>query len=378
MLTSDDNGQAKTVLFPAKRRRNKRYSFAKRLLWLYFVLMSVAWLTIWFAQKSISAYWQQTYHTDSPFLALETIPLWRAGGQLQDSLNGAYDNLRNGFSEQNTQWVAQWRVPEAPKPVHTVKTKKPAKPEVDKLYPTHQAEEAAAATPAASAPAPKPAATADKTILLAPGNKVLFAGDSMLQGVAPHLQKTLKSQHQIDSLNLSKQSTGLAYPKFFDWPATIEQHLAEDDTIKLLVVLIGANDPWDFPNPDNPAAKYLKFESQEWEEEYAKRVARIVAAADKAGAKIVWLGVPRMKREKLDKQMIYVNQVLARALKDKYPHVLWLETADWLSDHSGEYQDSITVEGETVRVRSKDGIHFTTQGQQLVADFIERQLSYQQ
>ena len=226
MLTSDDNGQAKTVLFPAKRRRKKRYSFAKRLLWLYFVLMSAAWLTIWFAQKSISAYWQQTYHTDSPFLALESIPLWRAGGQLQDRLNGAYDNLRNGFNEQNTQWVAQWRVPEVPKPVQTVKAKKPAKPEVDKLYPTHQAEKAAAATPAASAPAPKPAATADKTILLAPGNKVLFAGDSMLQGVAPHLQKTLKSQHQIDSLNLSKQSTGLAYPKFFDWPATIEQHLS--------------------------------------------------------------------------------------------------------------------------------------------------------
>nr|UOP05574.1 hypothetical protein LVJ77_05595 [Conchiformibius kuhniae] len=213
MLTSDANNRAKTVRFPAKQGRNKRHSFVKRLLWLYFVLMSVAWLTIWFSQKSISAYWAQTYHRSSPFEALDELPFWRAGGQLRQGLDDAYARAQNAFDERNALWTAQWK-PEPKAPVqHAAKAKKPAKPVVDKLYPNNQTAEAVPQQPAASAPA---APVQKNTVLLAPGNTVLFAGDSMIQGVAPHLQKKLKSQYQIDSLNLSKQSTGLAYPKFFD------------------------------------------------------------------------------------------------------------------------------------------------------------------
>lgn len=57
------------------------------------------------------------------------------------------------------------------------------------------------------------------------GDKVFFAGDSLMQGVAPFVQKSLKQQYGIESANLSKQSTGLSYPSFFDWPKTIEETL---------------------------------------------------------------------------------------------------------------------------------------------------------
>ena len=77
----------------------------------------------------------------------------------------------------------------------------------------------------------------------------------MMQGVAPFVERSLKKQYGIQSVNLSKQSTGLSYPKFFDWPNTIEQTLKQQTDIRLLVVFLGPNDPWDFPK----GKKYLKF-----------------------------------------------------------------------------------------------------------------------
>lgn len=372
MLTSDTHNQAKTVSFPLKRR--KRESIVKRMLSLYCILMCVAWITIWFSQESIKAYWQQTYHRASPFEALETLPFWRAGGELQNAINEQYAKLQNRFVEHNENWVAQWAVP--PTPLDSVDVAKPQKPAVEKLYPNKKLANNETVAPASTPKAETVVPHHTVAIHLTAGDKVLFAGDSMIQGVAPHLQKKLKSQYQIDSINLSKQSTGLAYPKFFDWPATIEQTFASDPKVKLLVILVGANDPWDFPNPEKPQAAYLKFESSEWETEYMKRVHRIVAAAKHANAKIIWLGIPHMKREKLNTQMIYLNKVLERGLNGKHPNVLWLETANLLSDNHKVYQDTIQIDGQAVRVRSKDGIHFTGQGQQFVADYIAKHITF--
>ena len=57
------------------------------------------------------------------------------------------------------------------------------------------------------------------------GQRIFFAGDSMMVGVAPHLAARLRREYGLSSLDLSRQSTGLAYPGSFNWPATIEQTL---------------------------------------------------------------------------------------------------------------------------------------------------------
>src|SRR5690606_4259438 len=71
---------------------------------------------------------------------------------------------------------------------------------------------------------PLPALTASAVTLQA-GDEVFFAGDSLMQGVAPHLANTLLKRFNIKSINLSRQSTGLAYPGFFNWPQTIQSTL---------------------------------------------------------------------------------------------------------------------------------------------------------
>ncbi|MCP2041282.1 hypothetical protein L1281_001880 [Neisseria sp. HSC-16F19] len=306
---------------------------------------------VWLAQNSINAYWQQTYHRDSPLAALNGSGLWQAGGKLYAAAEQAY---------------RQWP------------------PSAAATAPLAQAPAAQAAASAASglpendgtdsnvhsASAPEVPAT-PANVVLNSGDTVLFAGDSMMEGVAPHLQRRLKSEYRINSLNLSRQSTGLAYPSLFDWPATIEQTLAQNPDIKLVVVFLGPNDPWDFPNPAGGRA-YLRFQSEEWEAEYRSRISRIANAADRAGARLIWVGIPLMKSGKLNRQMRYLDSLYADELKHR---AIWLPTDTLLGDGSGEYRDTIAIDGKNQRIRSKDGIHFTLTGQKYVAEAIARQLT---
>ena len=147
--------------------------------------------------------------------------------------------------------------------------------------------------------------------------------------------------------------------------------MAQNSGIKLVVVFLGPNDPWDFPNPAG-GRDYLKFESPEWEAEYRRRIQRIVRAADEAGVPLIWMGVPQMKSAKLNRQMRYLDGLYADEIKGR---AIWLPTAGLLDEGSGEYRDTIAIDGQNQRIRSKDGIHFTLTGQKYLADMLARRLT---
>lgn len=223
------------------------------------------------------------------------------------------------------------------------------------------------------------AAPQNKTLLeqipLQAGDKVLLIGDSLMQGVAPFVQQTLQRQYNINSINLSKQSTGLSYPDFFNWPAEVEKTLAVDKSIKAVVVFLGPNDPWDFPDPEQGSkAPYLKFKSKAWEAVYRARISRIVESAQKHDAGVIWLGLPFMKPEKLNEQMLYLDGIMRSEMRDKG---IFVPTKYILTGGAPAYVDTIMLEGKSVRVRSKDGIHFTPTGQRQIAIAIMRRLHMQ-
>lgn len=378
MLISNSDKRKKVVVFPVKKDKKKGQSLFKRVLSLYFVLLGVAWFAIWFSQDSINAYLQQKYQHNSPFQILDKLAFWRAGGELKQDLDSAYANVRSSFDNINEKWLVRDKAVIDTNINQAVNTKKHHHAQVKDIP------KASGQTQTAENKNNDSISAQNKNdntqVVLKSGDKVLFAGDSIMQGIAPYLQKWLKSQYGIDSINLSKQSTGLSYPKFFDWPATIEQTFQSDPNIKLVVILVGPNDPWDFPDPNKAnGMPFLKFGSSEWEKVYLGRAERIIQAAAKNSGKVIWLGIPHMKKEKLNEQMTYLEGVLERGLLGKKDNVLFLPIAQMLSDDGSEnYQDSMTLkDGEPpVRIRTKDGIHFTSSGQQFMSDYIASYIRY--
>lgn len=350
MLISDPEAKPQLIVFPKKKGK---FAHLRQYIALYLVILVSVLASIWLGQSSINAYWQQTYHCASPLESLNRFKVWQYGASIRSYYTGYYDDVHDQFEKQNTKWNVQW-----------------AKVQSTSVNSTHFIQ--------ASEPSVLPEDDDYKVIHLKAGDKVLFAGDSIMQGIAPHLQKWLKSQYQVDSINLSKQSTGLAYPSFFDWPKTIEQTFLNDDNVKLLIILVGANDPWDFPDPaTKKGIPYLKFKSDTWEKVYLERVNRIVKAAKMVNAKIIWLGIPYMKRPVLNSQMDYLEGILSKELNGTKDNVLWLPTNHLLSDGASHYQDTMVLNGETVQVRTKDGIHLTTRGQQFMADYIASYITYE-
>lgn len=203
-------------------------------------------------------------------------------------------------------------------------------------------------------------------VILTPADKVLFVGDSLMQGVAPHIRKALHKQHGIIGIDLSKQNTGLAYPGFFNWPKQTAAAFEENSNIRLMVVFLGPNDPWDMPSPSGKGQPYLKFKSDDWEKVYRSRIREMLAIAHSHAAKVIWLSPPNMRRTKLNDGMIYLEKLFSDEMNDTYGY--FVPTSTLLGCYNNQFSSFVDLDGKKTKVRIDDGVHFTLAGQKLIAD----------
>ena len=388
-------------------------------------LLLAAFVCVWLGQQSINAYWLAHYHRDSPLLALDRFALWRAGGTVHKAagdfcarylpaLNPSAETLAYASDPKDLEDGGAAEAAHADIAVH-VETAPPAAepaaaaPETTQEQPTLRqsptptSQTAQTPQPAllsapkqtAAAPLPKPPVQtavdpalipawarqpqprvqmpSGPDVTLRAADVVLFAGDSLMEGVAPHVSHWLK-RNGVKSNNRSRRSTGLSYPnpKVRDWPREIETVLAGNPNVKLVVIFLGPNDPGGFPDPEAPRRRFLRFQSEAWENVYRDRIGRILTAAEQHGARVIWMGLPYMRKAELNRQMAYLDEVM-RSETAESALALFIPTKDLLSV-TGAYSDSIPVNGKHVTVRAKDGIHFTPSGQRILARAIQERI----
>ncbi|MDL0109883.1 DUF459 domain-containing protein [Campylobacter felis] len=183
----------------------------------------------------------------------------------------------------------------------------------------------------------------------------LLIGDSLMQGVAVALNKDLKKLG-LKVVDLSKQNTGLSYKSYFDWAKETTKTLQNNKNIKYLVVLLGANDPWDIKK----GGIYHHFNSKSWLEIYTQRVDEILKIATEHNIKVLWYEIPPVKKEDLNKKLSILNQIYSQEiLKNKG---IFINTKLFFSKNDA-YSAYIKDENnKSIKVRSDDGVHFTPSG----------------
>jgi len=190
----------------------------------------------------------------------------------------------------------------------------------------------------------------------------MFAGDSMMQGIAPIAMSSLKKIYPKSiSVDLSQQSTGLTVKRYFDWPTKIKEGITKEN-YKVIVLFLGPNDPWDIYENK----KVYKFPSNEWEELYRQRVEDLLKFAKDHGAQIIWVGLPNMGEERLRTGAIIQNRVFkGETQKYNYQYVSTEEMIGRLDQPYKAYiKDSI--KGDLL-MRGSDGIHFTPTALRLIS-----------
>lgn len=329
-------------------------------VWL--ILLIFAILSLWIMQRSVNAYYLQTYHQPSPLVKIDDYvfwdKVWALGAEIGDFLYQQHDNLSANIQQFNDDIVQQFNQQYAFTPAYLAEQERKRQAQLNQLRLEQEklAQEQRLQQQA-------------QRLTLTSQDKIFFAGDSMMQGVAPHVQQYLQQYH-IQSVNLSKQSTGLAYPSFFDWPKTIEQTLKQYPDIKILAIFLGPNDPWDMMSPSTK--KMLRFASEEWKVEYQSRIAHILDLAKQHQVQVIWFTPPNMKQAKLNKQMIDLNEIIKEELKKH--DVLMIDTRPLVGGKHDVYNDYLVKDGQSIKMRSADGIHFTPQGQKILAEVLQQHL----
>lgn len=323
-----------------------------RFVLLFFLI--TATISLWLMQNSVIAYYQQTYHSNSILTNLKQQTWWQTGSRAGETLNKGISQLNQYIKSANLSIITAYNDNYAYTDSYKAKIQQQIK--------FAQEQHRHALKKAAKVKNMKAAFT------LAAADEVFFAGDSLMQGVAPHVQKWLSETYGIKTINLSKQSTGLTYPGFFNWPQTIGNTLATNPQIKILVMFLGPNDPWDIPDPHN-GSRFISFASPQWENIYRSRIKTIMDSARQHQVTVLWLTPPSMRKQKLNGQMIYLRQITADEVNKNQGYVM--DTRAMLGSNGDEFYDTVTqTDGKKIKTRSSDGIHFTVTGQKIIAQNI--------
>lgn len=348
-----------------------------------YILLACLGGMIWLNQQSLNQYWALHYHRESPWVALQS-SWWKEGETVTDaaaiaeetylkqltlkSVVHADASTRLSMTSSSSPPVQQAKktiVENQPPVQHVPKNDR----ELSRWIAVSQSEWAVPVSDISGAqsatPAPGLSSLYDnqgKAVLPA-GKKVLLTGDSMMEGVAPRVLHILRSDHDMQGINLSRRSTGLAYPGFFNWPVTIANTLAGDPDIGLLVMFLGPNDPWDMPVARG--RPYLKFRSDPWEREYRHRIEQILSLSQKYRIPVIWLLPPNMRKQALNQSMAWLDTLYASEVTAAGGITV---NVNAVFGYQGDvFSPTTLLNGKRVHVRANDGIHYSPAGENLIA-----------
>lgn len=208
--------------------------------------------------------------------------------------------------------------------------------------------------------------SSDDKIVLKQGDSVLITGDSMMQYIG-----MIASQNYpklgLKVLDLSKQSTGLLYKKSHNWAQVIKDTLAQNKDIKLLAMLIGANDPWG----RSINGKFYELNSSEWREFYARRVDEIYKIAKASNVKVLWLSLPCMQKTDYAKKIELLNEIY-KSVSEQNGQI-FINTSEYLCQNDN-FLTHLNINGKRSKIRQDDGIHISKAGSQILADEILKRI----
>ncbi len=226
----------------------------------------------------------------------------------------------------------------------------------------------AALAPAASPPAvsrhslpetpasPTPAPTSAGTQAPHPTKTVLVVGDSFAVGIGMTLAESLKPAKDVRLDQKGKTSSGLDNTRFHDWGKALEG-LLQTARPDALVVMVGGNDAHNGPG------------TEVWAESYRHKASDFLGIAAKKRVPVYWVGLPPMRDAGLNARVKTANAAM-RAACESGGGCRFIDAWDLFTDEKGDFAAEKTIGGKVVKLRAKDGVHFTMAGYRLLSDRI--------
>ncbi len=189
--------------------------------------------------------------------------------------------------------------------------------------------------------------------------RVLFAGDSLMESMGPQMQPALTEHLHWSCRPIGKKSTGLCRPDFYNWPVVLEKNLQEFHP-HLVVMWVGTND-----NQNVRGVKTGGLLTDTWKKAYCLKMQEIIHLCRQYRARLIFIGPPAVGKARVDAELKQINQLMQDYCSQQ--HIPFLNVRPIFSDKNGSYIQKLrNKNGELVAIRTKDQVHITPAGNNLV------------
>jgi len=241
---------------------------------------------------------------------------------------------------------------------------------MDLLFGNDQPEQPVVEKPVVKTPkkAALPPPSKPKIEKAAGATRLAVFGDSLATDLGNALERFYAEDPNLSVLTQGVGSSSFVRPDFFDWPKTINEQIAAN-SFDIAVIIIGINDRQKM----NLNGQSYGSLTPEWTTEYSARVTAVVKALRAANKPTIWIGLPPMEAPKFGKAMIQVNEIQRLAAFSGGAE--FLDIYDKFASEDGGYTSrGPDLNGNPVRMRKDDGIHFSAAGADKLAFYVTQSL----
>ena len=193
--------------------------------------------------------------------------------------------------------------------------------------------------------------------------RVLVTGDSLSTYVAEQMDQLGHGAGLVRIKGVWADGTGLSNPSFYNWQKAARSGVRKYHP-EIVVMVIGGNDGW---NMKDPSGRVVRVGTDDWVDEYARRVAAIMRTYLAGGVQAVYWSGPPMARDGLWNRLYgKVNSAAARAAasvaRTQYVDLYRGTAVD------GHYAEKVPFGSRLIQhARQPDGVHWTLDGSLLPA-----------
>lgn len=188
----------------------------------------------------------------------------------------------------------------------------------------------------------------------------IVPGESLLRAVAGN--RAVEPVGGVDA----RIASGLERPDVFNWFRRVREQMRVQRP-HAVVFLVGGNDDHGFMTGLPQGRSLGPFGSARWRAEYARRVGGIMDTVTRAGASLVWIGLPITDDPEQTRRYDVINAVV-QAEAARRPRVYYLDTYFFFAGEDGGYTQYVAESsGKLVKMRADDGVHFERPAGDLIA-----------
>lgn len=203
---------------------------------------------------------------------------------------------------------------------------------------------------------------------------VAVLGDSLADNLAQGLSDALGDRPEVGLVKEIRPGVGFLKASDKSWADIAREVAGREKRVNVAVIMMGPQDdkPSD-ADSDKPKDGSAPLQREAWMDIYASRVDEVMLAFRDKGIPVVWVGLPPVENEATSADYALLNDLVRQritALGGTFVDV-WEAFVD---DDNGFTERGPDLDGQVVRLRSADGVHFNRAGSRKLAHYVDLEL----